>query len=81
MRHLLTKYGNPSVNQIVVSESGSEVFYSYNTKIATIGHDGKVTLTAHWDYSVTTSNYRNQFLGENKAATAAKIASGEYIIQ
>jgi hypothetical protein len=31
-----------------------------------------------WDYSQTTGKYRNQFLGETKKETEAKIASGEY---
>lgn len=31
-----------------------------------------------WDYSVTTGKYRNQFLGETKKETQAKIDSGEY---
>ena len=33
-----------------------------------------------WDYSVTTSKYRNRFLGETTAQTKAKIKSGEYIL-
>ncbi len=33
-----------------------------------------------WDYSVTTGKYRNQFLGESKKETEAKIKSGEYIL-
>lgn len=32
----------------------------------------------YWDYSVTTGKYRNQFLGETKKETQAKIDSGEY---
>jgi hypothetical protein len=33
-----------------------------------------------WDYSTTTGKYRNQFLGETKKETQAKIDSGEYIL-
>ena len=33
-----------------------------------------------WDYSVTTGKYRNQFLGETKKETQAKIDSGEYAL-
>ena len=33
-----------------------------------------------WDYSRTTGKYRNNFLGETKAETEKKIASGEYIL-
>ena len=34
----------------------------------------------YWDYSVTTSKYRNLFLGETKRETEKKIKSGEYIL-
>ena len=34
----------------------------------------------YWDYSVTTGKYRNQFLGETKKETQAKIDNGEYIL-
>ena len=33
-----------------------------------------------WDYSVTTSKYRNIFLNENKKETEKKIKSGEYVL-
>ena len=33
-----------------------------------------------WDYSKTTGKYRNQFLGETKKQTQAKIDSGEYVL-
>lgn len=32
----------------------------------------------YWNYSTTTSKYRNQFLGETTDETRKKIASGEY---
>ena len=32
----------------------------------------------YWNYSVTTSKYRNQFLNETTKETQAKINSGEY---
>ena len=33
-----------------------------------------------WDCSRTTGKYRNQFLGETKKETQAKIDSGEYVL-
>ena len=43
--------------------------------------DGKTFLDkTYWNYSVTTGKYRNQFLGETKKETEAKIKSGEYIL-
>lgn len=61
-----------------------EFFQSYQTVIVKkqYFHDGmQVTLDADaWDYSVTTSKYRNQFLNETKKETQAKIDSGEYTL-
>lgn len=55
-------------------------FQSYSTIIARI-EDGQVALDkTYWDYSTTTGKYRNQFLGETKRETEAKIKSGEYVL-
>ncbi len=72
--------GRGVANQFIISGDGKEVFQSYRTVIAVIGN-GKVTLDRNkWDCSVTTGKYRNQFLGESKKETEAKIKSGEYIL-
>ena len=34
----------------------------------------------YWNYSKTTSKYRNKFLGEKTKETQAKIDSGDYIL-
>ena len=34
----------------------------------------------YWNYSKTTSKYRNKFLGEKTKETQAKIDSGEYLL-
>lgn len=34
----------------------------------------------YWNYSKTTSKYRNKFLGETTKETQAKINSGEYVL-
>lgn len=83
--------GREVANQFVIIEHGrgangnfirKEVFQSYQTTIAEriIWSDRTDTTLDKdsWDYSVTTSKYRNRFLGENKATTQKKIASGEY---
>lgn len=61
------------------------VFQSYESIIARrtsdpCGPDFIELDRIYWDYSKTTSKYRNQFLGETKKETEAKIASGEYIL-
>lgn len=75
---LTTKYGNPPVNQEIVSNENGKTFLSYGTKIAHIAKDGTVSLYPAWNYSRTTAYYRSQFLGENTAETHKKLASGEY---
>jgi hypothetical protein len=58
------------------------VFQSYKTIICEENnYTGRITLDRDkWDYSTTTGKYRNQFLGETKKETQAKIDSGEYIL-
>jgi len=75
--------GNDVPNQFIITDeaSNTETFQSYDSVIAVKSYEGgyKVTLDrATWDYSVTTGKYRNQFLGETKKETEAKIDSGEY---
>lgn len=60
-----------------------EYFQSYSSVIArkvyTPGGFVLVELDEkYWDYSTTTGKYRNQFLGETKKETLAKIKSGQY---
>jgi len=59
-------------------------FQSYDSIIAKVEYHyhGKVVVldSYYWDYSVTTSKYRNQFLGEDTKTIKDKIESGEYIL-
>ena len=71
--------GNPVANQFIIYTDEGNYFQSYDSVIAFRGEDNKITLDEYyWDYSRTTSKYRNQFLGESIADTRAKIDSGEY---
>lgn len=58
------------------------MFQSYRSIIVErIVWSDRVDITldeSKWDYSVTTSKYRNKFLGEDKKETLKKIKSGEY---
>ena len=80
-------------NQFIIETEGrgalgnflkKEVFQSYGSVIAirTFWPDEtRIELDkGKWDYSITTGKYRNQFLGETKKETQAKINSGEYIL-
>lgn len=75
--------GNKVANQFIVEAGDCTVFQSYNSVIAkkqwTDNGHLEVTLDKYyWDYSKTTGQYRNQFLGEGIAETRKKIESGEY---
>ena len=72
-------------NQFIITTENGRYFQSYESVIAFIGStgdDGHRTILdeTYWDYSTTTGKYRNQFLGETKAETEAKIKSGEYTL-
>jgi hypothetical protein len=85
--------GKPVANQFIITDEGRgalgnfktrHTFQSYKSVIAIITHwddISKVEIDRNkWDFSVTTGKYRNQFLGETKKETQAKIDSGEYIL-
>lgn len=58
-----------------------EIFQSYESVIGIRAKKGTITLDEiYWNYSKTTSKYRNIFLGETTKETQAKFDSGEYIL-
>jgi len=78
-------------NQYIITEDGRgangnflyrETFQSYESIIAvrTVWEDDIdiVLDEKYWNYSTTTSKYRNDFLDENTADTKKKIADGTY---
>ena len=77
--HNMTEKSRSVPNQFVIETSEGNFFQSYETIVAFWPKDGRILLDKNnWDYSVTTGKYRNQFLGEDKKTTLAKIKSGEY---
>lgn len=80
VRNLTSTSGKCVPNQFVISNGEETIFQSYNTNIVKI-KNGEIFLDeTYWDYSATTSKYRNSFLGETSAQTKAKIKSGEYTL-
>lgn len=72
---------NPVANQFLIHTNDGTFFQSYNTVIAYRDKNWNVTLdTDSWNYSTTTSKYRNRFLGETTAQTKKKIANGTYTL-
>ena len=79
-RNFKSAKGNFIPNQfIIIDHDGTEYYQSYRTIIAVRAINGKIFLDEDsWDYSRTTSKYRNEFLGEKTKETKEKIKSGEY---
>ena len=85
VQNMTNSKGNSIANQFIIhDDEGVSYFQSYNSIIARVDHSelsSPTTLDINkWDYSVTTGRYRNQFLGESKKETQAKIDSGEYVL-
>ena len=79
--NMVSSNGNDIPNQFIIHmEDGSVVFQSYSTVIA-IKQNGTVVLDKDWNYSRTTSKYRNQFLRETTKETERKIKSGKYEVK
>lgn len=57
--------GRKVANQFVISANGCVYFQSYETLIAKVDENGKVTLSTYWDCSNTTRKYLYQFLSEH----------------
>ena len=73
------KLENIGANQQHMSTFEGRYFISYGKIVVFIDNEGKITLDRTcWDYSVTTSRYRNKFIGEGIAETRLKLKYGEY---
>ena len=70
-----------SANQFVLRSTKYRAFQSYKTLIAVITYnqgDHEITLDRNkWDYSSTTSKYRNRFLNMTTAETKEAIKQGK----
>jgi hypothetical protein len=93
VQNMTSSRGNAIANQFIITDNNGiyRAFQSYDSLIVEVktiphptikgGHKDVIKLDSkYWDYSRTTGKYRNQFLGETKKETQAKIDSGEYIL-
>lgn len=70
--------GNPVANQFEIYTDKGRFFQSYRSTIAQVNRKGKIILDDYyWDYSRTTSKYRNLFLGMTTKEIKEGIKSGE----
>lgn len=79
VQNMTSNKGNIIKNQFIISGNDWELFQSYNSPIA-LKKDGKVYLFENWNYSKTTTKYRNDFLRESTKETLKKIQNKEYIL-
>ena len=78
VQNLTSNNGNTVPNQFDIEHNGDRFFQSYDSIIVKISN-GQVYLDErYWNYSNTTSKYRNQFLNETTKQTQTKIDNGEY---
>ena len=61
--NMISNSGNKIANQFEILTDTARFFQSYNSIIAKVDYDNNITLDSHyWNYSKTTSKYRNMFL-------------------
>lgn len=81
VKNMTSNNGNPVPNQFIITDDiGFTYFQSYDSVIVRKCSSRVELDQTFWDYSKTTSQYRNKFLGETTAQIKAKINSGEYIL-
>ena len=69
--------GNKVPNQFIIWTDDYQFFQSYQTIIGRRDIKGNIFLDKNrWDYSVTTSKYRNQWLGMNTKEIKKAIDNG-----
>tara|TARA_R110000824_G_scaffold396454_1_gene597923 strand:+ start:410 stop:685 length:276 start_codon:yes stop_codon:yes gene_type:complete len=83
--NMTSSRGNKVPNQFSIMDGDKSYFQSYRTIIAmrdTSGDDCQTYLDFdRWDYSVTTSKYRNKWLGMTTAQIKKAIDTGEIILR
>ena len=79
VENMVSSAGNPVPNQFIIRDTYGETFQSYETIIGFKYHATGQIILDHgaWDYSKTTSKYRNMWLDLDSKAVREKIKSGE----
>ena len=77
VENIISNNGNVIPNQFIIYEDNGDItFQSYDSIICQIrggalGYDKVVVFGSDWDYSTTTSKYRNKFLMDNDLSILA----------
>ena len=84
VRNITSNNGNKIANQFEIMDNENNTIYFQSYKSIIVKHDmnlNQVYLDSYfWDYSTTTSKYRNKFLNETTRETEKKIKDGTYFL-
>ena len=82
VQNMRSNNGNDIANQFIINAPEGVYFQSYKSIIAFEPKDGSPTQLdeKYYNYSITTSKYRNSFLCCNSKEVEARIKSGEFIL-
>jgi hypothetical protein len=81
VQNMTSNNGNKIPNQFIIQAPDGLYFQSYRTVIAFKPLAGPLHLDRdRWDYSRTTSKYRNIFTGLTTKETERRIKSGEIVL-
>lgn len=78
--YIIPKARQLAPNQIVMELPTYSVFQSYDSTIAIKHDDGTIELGSDWNYSRTTSKYRNQFLDMTTKEIKTDIKHGTIVV-
>jgi len=85
VENMTSNNGNTIPNQFIIGDNEKNIIYfqSYESIIVKIElKNNQVFLdSTYWNYSKTTSKYRNYFLNESTKETKEKIKNGTYILK
>ena len=77
VENMIGKNGIAVKNQFIITDNNGKTFQSYNTIIAKKDIKGNLTFDIkYWDYSNTTSKYRNIFTELTTKETKEQIKAG-----
>jgi len=80
VQNMTSSKGNTVPNQFNICEGNTRFFQSYDKTIVKIENGNIYLDEKYWNYSKTTSKYRNQFLGLTTKETEQKVKNGEFIL-
>lgn len=75
--NMTSNRGNDVANQFIIKTDDETIFQSYDSIIAKVDYENNITLDSkYWNYSRTTSKYRNMFLNMSTDDIKKGIKSG-----